>query len=339
MGNKFDYIKIRERRNDLDITQKQLSDDLNININTYKAIETGRQAGDRNLASKIANYLNLPVHQVFKEDFRDTKVIAFMNCKGGVGKTSITSNTAYALADEGYRVLLIDADMQCNCTQSFNLLPQKDMYGNPLDINKVKEHETKNTFELLHHGDDIRNYIVSTGYDNLDIVMSHLKLSAIDMELYSRVNREQVFLNTLMPLIEDGEYDYVLIDTNPYLSTLNLNMFMACDYCIIPIELDAFGIDGIPIITGFLEGNKRYNPKFKDYKILINNYDLRDSSTLNMENYIKAIYRPKLMDTIMRVDINLKKSQNKGIPIMVEKSDSKLSKDFRKLVREIVKFE
>ena len=166
-----------------------------------------------------------------------TKVIAVSNNKGGSGKTTVAGNLAYSLMQQGKKVLLIDADMQINLTRSY-------------DLSKNSE---KSLYDALIKENSLQHYIINTKYPNIDFIISDHMLSAIDMELFTKKLRETVFERILRPVKSENSYDYIIIDTCPFLGLLNYNILVASDYVLVPVELSAFGIEGLEPLTNFFE--------------------------------------------------------------------------------------
>ena len=128
---------------------------------------------------------------------KKTKVIAFANNKGGSGKSTTCSNVGYALTLEGYRVLLVDADMQQNLSLSF--FAEDDV----LAFSESGE----NLFTALQKECDAREFIRKTKYENLDLLPSGVLMSGAEYELYGKNEKELVLANVLAGAKESGEYD------------------------------------------------------------------------------------------------------------------------------------
>jgi len=138
---------------------------------------------------------------------RKTKVICFANNKGGSGKSTTCSNIGYAFASMGKRVLLIDGDMQLNLSLSF--FSEDEV----LEMAKGE----KNLFEAMRRERDLADYIVPTVYENLDLIPSSTLMSGIEVELFTKWQREFVLRKCLERVKASGEYDYILIDSPPTL--------------------------------------------------------------------------------------------------------------------------
>ena len=162
---------------------------------------------------------------------KETKVIAFANNKGGSGKSTTCSNVGYALAMDGYRTLLVDADMQQNLSLSF--FAEDDV----LAFSESGE----NLYTALCQERDAREFVRKTKYENLDLLPSGVLMSGAEYELYSKQQKETVLSRVLAGVKESGEYDFILIDSPPTLGMLVMNVMCAADYLLIPIEASPWG--------------------------------------------------------------------------------------------------
>lgn len=318
--SKLDYLKLKEKRNELDITQKDISKLLNIELNSYKKMEKGLLIPKKNEIKKICDFLKLDINSVYDEHFKNTVTLSFLNNKGGSGKTSISGSLAYSLSELGYKILCIDADMQGNLTHSFNLESSNE----------------KNLAKAIEEEDDLLNNIIKSDYDNIDFVTYHPALSAIEMIMFNKNAREEVLKRILNNILEKGIYDFIIIDTNPTLSMLNFNIVNVSNYCISPLQLGAFGLEGLDILLNFIKGVIRFNPNFKEVKLVINNYDVRKEITKTTEEWLRKNYGDMLFKTIIRVDTNIEKAQLEGQPVLHFDTKSRISNEIRELAKEVV---
>lgn len=317
---RVDYEAIRAKRIELDITQKDLSERSGVNVNIIKQVETGRSNTDEDNLRAICEVLGLNLDDVYHKDFHDTRVVAVLNNKGGCGKTSLCCGVGSALAEQGYRVLLIDSDAQRNLSSSF------DMPRTPQHFGKAVLQE-----------ESLLDYIQPTKYAGIDMIVADVSMGMLDMNIFTKVHRENIVRSILQPVVEKGWYDYVLIDTNPNLSLLNFNVVNACDYCIIPVQPAGFDVDGLGTVVEFIQGVAKYNPKLKIAGIVINRYDAR--SRIISETAVSQLqqgYGELLFDTKIQVDSKLQASQWENVPVLAY-TNSRITKEYRALSKEIVK--
>ncbi|MBP3665340.1 MAG: AAA family ATPase, partial [Tyzzerella sp.] len=131
-----------------------------------------------------------------------TQVICFANNKGGSGKSTTCANVGYGLTQLGKKVLLIDGDMQLNLSLSF---------FSDDEVLAMAQTE-KNLYYAVKNQKDLKDYIVHTPYDNLDMIPSSTLMSSMEYELFTKWQREFILKKCLSSIVESGEYDYILID-------------------------------------------------------------------------------------------------------------------------------
>lgn len=148
-----------------------------------------------------------------------TKTIAFANNKGGSGKTTTCANVGYSLSVLGYKVLLIDGDMQLNLSLSF--FSEDEVLGFASG--------DRNLYVAMKKEDDLTDYIVHTPYENLDLIPSSTLMSGIEYDLFTKWQREMILTKGLSAIKESGEYDYILIDAPPTLGGWVINILCASD--------------------------------------------------------------------------------------------------------------
>ena len=157
-----------------------------------------------------------------------SKVIAVFNQKGGVGKTTTNVNLSASMGKMGKKVLVLDLDPQGNTTSG---------YG-------VNKNEVENTiYEVMLDNLDIKEAIINTEFDNIDVVASATELSGAEIEMTSMENREFILKKALESVRE--EYDYIFIDCPPSLGMLTINSLTAVDSVLIPIQCEYYALEGV----------------------------------------------------------------------------------------------
>ena len=157
---------------------------------------------------------------------KNTVTICFANNKGGSGKSTTCCNVGYELSKLGYKVLLIDGDMQMNL--SLSIFSEDDVLQAAQNGNNI--------YSAVTNQNDIANYITPTNYDNLDMVLSSSLMSNIEFDLFSKWQRELILKKCLENVKKSGQYDFILMDAPPTLGGWVMNMLCASDYIIIPVE-------------------------------------------------------------------------------------------------------
>lgn len=322
MGIKILYDVIKAKRNEIELSQQELSYQSGVNVNIIKALETGRANTTYENISKLSERLGLNIDDVYLEDFRDTKVIAVANNKGGSGKTSVCTSLGYTLSEiDDSKVLLIDSDMQMNLTHS---------YG-------IDRNEGKNLNIALRKEESLLGYIEKTSFDNIDIIISDLEMATMEMKLFTKPFREAIFKKILRPIIDKGIYDYIIIDTNPTLGILNLNILNASDFVIIPVEMTGFGLLGLDIILDFIKDTQDFNDNLKIAGIIRTKFDMRKNVTHKADELLDKTVGDMVLDTIISIDTNIEKSQWESDPLYPFKLKTKVAGEYRALAKEVMK--
>ena len=238
-----------------------------------------------------------------------TRVICFANNKGGSGKSTTCSNVGYGLTQLGRKVLLIDGDMQLNL--SLNL------------------------YEGIRRQDDLKDYIVRTEYENLDLIPSSTLMSSIEYELFTKWQREYILKKGLKSILDSEVYDYVLIDAPPTLGGWVMNILCASDEIIIPVEASPWGLFGLGNMFEFLEQVKEIAPDLKLGGIVITKVDTRKNYFKQTLETLRELDDVKVFHTYIRVDSGIEWSQDNNAPVMAYKKSSRSAKEYMELTREI----
>lgn len=208
-----------------------------------------------------------------------SKIIAIVNQKGGVGKTTTALNMGYALSQMGKKVLLIDFDPQSSLTVCFG-------YDNTDSINTT-------IYNLMALAIEEKNlpkkedYIISIG--SIDLIPCNLELSAIEVALVNVMSREMILKSILDEIKED--YDYIIIDCSPSLGMLTINALAACDSVLIPVTPQYLSAKGLELLLkNIIRVKKRINPKIEVDGILLTMYAERMKLSKEVLSIIQEAY-------------------------------------------------
>ncbi|OHW61277.1 sporulation initiation inhibitor protein Soj [Andreesenia angusta] len=319
MGKKVEFEKIKKLRLERGMTQVELAEATGVNVSVIKSQETGRSDMNYDYLLKIAEGLGVDIGDIYIEDYRETKVITVANNKGGSGKTSVVASLGHTLSDMGKKVLLIDSDMQMNLSYSYGF-----------------ERDRMNLNEAIVNEEDLGGYIRKTDFDNLDIIISDFEMATIEMHLFTKTLRETVFKRLLRKTVESGVYDFIIIDTNPTLGMLNLNILNASDYVIVPVEMSAFGILGLEVLIKFINQAQEINEKLELAGVLRTKVDKRESITSEADEVLMDVFGEKIFDAYIPIDTNVKKAQWERQPLNVFNKSSRANKQYTRFAKELM---
>ena len=256
-----------------------------------------------------------------------TKIICFANNKGGSGKSTTCSNVAYGLTELGHKVLMIDGDMQMNLSLAF------------FDEEKVLEFASggKNLYEAVRNQKDLTDYIIHTPYENLDLVPSSTLMSSIEYELFTKWQRESILKKCLQKIKEAETYDYILIDAPPTLGGWVMNILVASDGLIIPVEASPWGLFGLANMFEFLGDVQQISPDLKLMGIAVTKVDTRKNYFKQTFESLRELDDLHVFDTFIRVDSSVEWSQDNNMPIMAYRRSSRSAQEYMALTEEILK--
>ncbi len=254
-----------------------------------------------------------------------TKTIAFANNKGGSGKTTSCANIGYSLALMGHRVLLVDADMQLNLSLSF------------FDENSVLEFAQgeKNLYKGILKEDDLSDYIVKTEYENLDLIPSSTLMSGMEYELFTKWQREFKLKAGLSKIKESGKYDYILVDAPPTLGGWVMNVLVASDYVIMPVEASPWGLFGVANMFEFLDDVKKINSSLELLGIAVTKVDTRKNYYRQTIENLKETDGVRVFEHIIRIDSEVEWAQDNSKPILAHRKAARSGLEYMDLAMEV----
>jgi len=248
-------------------------------------------------------------------------VIAVINQKGGVGKTTTTVNLGAALADLGKQVLLIDLDPQANLGTHVGI-----------DVN-----DGATIYDVLVRGVKLADAIRETQESGLSCVPSNLDLSAAEMELVSMVGRETLLRDSLEVLEtkSPGHFDIVLLDCPPSLGVLTINALAAAHRVLVPLQAEFFALQGMAKLTEIIGlVQRRLNPGVELSGIVACKVDRRTKLTQEVLDEVRRFFGDRLLDTVIRPNVKLAEAPSYGQAVMSYAPDSNGAADYRRLARE-----
>ncbi len=244
-------------------------------------------------------------------------VLAVVNQKGGVGKTTTAVNLSAGLAAAGDTVLLIDADPQANATSGLG----------------VEEHEY-NLFDLFQEDAMPEQVISETGRPNLWLIPASIDLAGIDVLLASRIARETILKQILQPL--RGRFQWIIVDTPPSLGLLTINALTAADGLIIPLQCEYYALEGLTQLMRTIELVRQHlNPNLTIWKVLLTMYDTRTRLAEQVESEVRKFFGAKVAQTVIPRNVRIGESPSFGQPVIEYDPRSRGAQAYLEFVKEV----
>lgn len=250
----------------------------------------------------------------------DTKIIAIINQKGGVGKTTTAINLSAALGELGKKVLLIDLDPQGNTSSGLGI---------------EKEQVEDCIYDVLLNEVPLQEAIVSEVTMGLDVVPATINLAGAEVELVSemaRENRLKEAVNTMR-----GTYDYIFIDCPPSLGLLTVNALVAADKLLIPIQCEYYALEGV---TKLLESMKRVksllNPSIDIFGVLMTMYDGHTNLSKQVVEEVRSYFGDKVFDMVIPRTVKLSEAPSYQQPITQYEPNGKGSIAYMEVAKEVI---
>lgn len=257
---------------------------------------------------------------------KKTVTICFANNKGGSGKSTTCCNVGYELSKMGYKVLLIDGDMQMNL--SLSLFSEDEVLASAQNGNNI--------YTAVTNQKAINDYITHTNYDGLDMVLSSSLMSNIEFDLFSKWQRELILKNCLKNVKDSGNYDFILMDAPPTLGGWVMNMLCASDYLVIPVEASPWGLFGLANMFEFFSTVKQINPELSLLGVAVTKVDSRKNYFKQTIETLQNTDGVHLFKNYIRTDSSIEWAQDSSLPVAVYKPSARSAKEYKALTEEVI---
>lgn len=243
-------------------------------------------------------------------------IIAILNQKGGVGKTTSTINIGAYLAKMGRSVLVVDLDPQGNATSG---LGQQGNFDST-------------TYDVLLGRANLSEVIIDLDESNISLVPANANLAASEVELVSQPDRE----SRLRQSLAHASHDYVLIDCPPSLGLLSINALTASDYVIIPVQAEYYALEGLTQLLGTIQRvRKGLNPDLNLLGVVVTMYDSRTSLSESVYKELQKHFKQKLFKTVVPRNVRLAEAPSHGKTILAHDKWSRGARAYKALAKEI----
>jgi chromosome partitioning protein len=247
-------------------------------------------------------------------------VVAIVNQKGGVGKSTTAINLAAYLADKGEKILVIDMDPQGNATSGLGVSPDSEgcMY------------------DVLLDGRPLQDVALKTGVPGLHVAPATINLVGAEVELVSSLARE-FKLKRALEKLPDEAYDRVLLDCPPSLDLLTLNALTAASEVLIPIQCEYYALEGLTqLMRSIRLVREELNPALRVGGVLLTMYDPRTNLARQVAEEVRSFFGERVYHTIVPRNVRLSEAPSFGLPIALYAPKSTGAEAYEAVAEEVM---
>ena len=303
---------------EVDTTEPDISESSNENQiaeNTEKTTKSEEVSEDDVVTAQYVPFTQKPpvTHSIGQ-----TKILAIINQKGGVGKSTTAVNLAAALGAMNKEVLLVDLDPQGNATSGYGI-DKRELDGC--------------VYDALLGETPVEEVILACVGKGVDVLPSTINLAGAEVELVNEMARENRLKSALGSL--RGRYDYILIDCPPSLGLLTINALVAADKLLVPIQCEFYALEGVTkLLDSMNRVKKMLNPSLDIFGIVMTMYDSRTNLSNQVVNEVRSFFGKTVFETMIPRTVKLSEAPSYGQPIIEYAPDNKGTEAYNELARE-----
>ena len=248
------------------------------------------------------------------------RIIAIANQKGGVGKSTTAVSLGAALADLGFRILVVDLDPQGNASTGIGI-----------------RHDDREvtSYDVIVAESPVTEAIVHSPIKGLDAITSTIDLAGAEIELVSQFSREGRLKRALEP-VREGSYDFIFLDCPPSLGLITINALTAAEELIVPIQCEYYALEGLgQLLRNVSLVQQNINPELRLTGIVMTMFDPRTRLSEQVVDEVRRFFGDLVYDNIIPRTVRLSEAPGFGVPITVYDPKSKGAQSYRELAREV----
>ena len=313
-----EYAEVIER--EVDTTEADNSESSNENQIAENAEETTKSEEVSEDDVVTAQYVPFTQKPPVTHSIGQTKILAIINQKGGVGKSTTAVNLAAALGAMNKEVLLVDLDPQGNATSGYGI-DKRELDGC--------------VYDALLGETPVEEVILACVGKGVDVLPSTINLAGAEVELVNEMARENRLKSALGSL--RGRYDYILIDCPPSLGLLTINALVAADKLLVPIQCEFYALEGVTkLLDSMNRVKKMLNPSLDIFGIVMTMYDSRTNLSNQVVNEVRSFFGKTVFETMIPRTVKLSEAPSYGQPIIEYAPDNKGTEAYNELAREVI---